>query len=93
MHLRIQVDIHSLQGTVCTWVPPPPNDRLWFGFITPPDLKADATPILTNDVSSPQPQRNANLSSPDLQDVQRHQQVTILVSPQGTTRLCLLLKA
>lgn len=62
MHLRIQVDIHSLQGTVCTWVPPPPNDRLWFGFITPPDLKAEATPILTNDVSNPRPQHNAYLS-------------------------------
>ena len=52
MHLRIEVDIHSLQGTVCAWIPPPPNDRLWFGFVTPPTLKADATPILTNDVST-----------------------------------------
>ena len=52
MHLRIEVDIHSLQGTVCAWIPPPPNDRLWFGFVTPPTLKAEATPILTNDVST-----------------------------------------
>ena len=51
MHLRIQVDIHSLQGTVCAWVPPPPNDRLWFGFITAPELKAEVTPIVANDVS------------------------------------------
>ena len=51
MHLRIQVDIHSLQGTVCAWVPPPPNDRLWFGFITAPELKAEVTPIVANDVN------------------------------------------
>ena len=51
MHLQIQVDIHSLQGTVCAWVPPPPNDRLWFGFITAPELKAEVTPIVANDVS------------------------------------------
>lgn len=51
MHLRVRVDIHSLQGTVCAWVPPPPNDRLWWGFVTPPELKADATPILNDDVS------------------------------------------
>lgn len=53
MHLQIQVDIHSLQGTVCAWVPPPPNDRLWFGFITAPELKAEVTPIVANDVSPP----------------------------------------
>lgn len=51
MHLRVRVDIHSLQGTVCAWVPPPPNDRLWFGFVTPPELKAEASPILNDDVS------------------------------------------
>ena len=55
MHLRIQVDINSLQGTVCAWVPPPPNDRLWFGFITAPELKAEVTPILSNDVRHLQP--------------------------------------
>ncbi|BDA46238.1 probable testis-expressed protein 2 [Coccomyxa sp. Obi] len=50
MHLRVRVEIHSLEGTVCAWVPPPPNDRLWFGFVTPPELKADASPILNDDV-------------------------------------------
>ncbi|CAL8462381.1 g1914 [Coccomyxa elongata] len=50
MHLRVRVEIHSLEGTICAWVPPPPNDRLWFGFVTPPELKADATPILNDDV-------------------------------------------
>ena len=93
MHLRIQVDIHSLQGTVCTWVPPPPNDRLWFGFITPPDLKAEATPILTNDVSNPRPQHNAYLSSSYLLDSQHHQRVTFYVRAQGRLASALLRKA
>ena len=93
MHLRIQVDIHSLQGTVCTWVPPPPNDRLWFGFITPPDLKAEATPILTNDVSNSRPQHNAYLSSSYLLDLQHHQRVTFYVSAQGRLASALLRKA
>ena len=50
MHLRVRVDIHSLQGTVCAWVPPPPNDRLWFGFVSAPELRAEATPLLNQNV-------------------------------------------
>lgn len=50
MHLRVRVDIHSLQGTVCAWVPPPPNDRLWFGFVSAPELRAEAAPLLNQNV-------------------------------------------
>jgi hypothetical protein len=50
MHLRVRVDIHSLQGTVCAWVPPPPNDRLWFGFVSAPELRAEAAPLLSHNV-------------------------------------------
>ena len=53
MHLRVRVDIHSLQGTVCAWVPPPPNDRLWFGFVSAPELRAEATPLLNQNVRTP----------------------------------------
>ena len=50
MHLRVRVDIHALQGTVCAWVPPPPNDRLWFGFVSAPELRAEAAPLLNQNV-------------------------------------------
>ena len=49
----MRVDIHSLQGTVCAWVPPPPNDRLWFGFVSAPELRAEATPLLNQNVRTP----------------------------------------
>ena len=50
MHLRVRVDIHGLAGTVCAWVPPPPGDRLWFGFVSAPELRAEAAPLLNQNV-------------------------------------------
>ena len=46
MQLRLRLDIKSLKGPVYLWMPPPPNDRLWFSFVTPPQLVATATPLV-----------------------------------------------
>ena len=44
MQLRLQLEIRSIKGPIVAWVPPPPGDRLWFSFVTPPELIADAQP-------------------------------------------------
>lgn len=46
MQLRLQLDIQSVKGPIVAWVPPPPGDRLWFSFTSPPELVADARPLV-----------------------------------------------
>ena len=33
-----------LEGRMCAWLPPPPGDRLFFSFLTPPHLELTARP-------------------------------------------------
>lgn len=47
MQLKLRLDIKSLKGPIYAWIPPPPGDRLWFAFVTPPKLVAAATPLVT----------------------------------------------
>lgn len=44
MQLRLQLEVRSIKGPIVAWVPPPPGDRLWFAFVSPPELVADAQP-------------------------------------------------
>ena len=47
MQLRLQLEIRSIKGPIVAWIPPPPGDRLWFAFVTPPQLEARAEPQVT----------------------------------------------
>ena len=51
MQLRLQLEITTLRGTIVAWVPPPPGDRLWFAFVTPPQLEAKAEPQASSQLS------------------------------------------
>ncbi|KAK9815183.1 hypothetical protein WJX73_010239 [Symbiochloris irregularis] len=47
MQLRLQLEVTSIKGPIVAWVPPPPGDRLWFSFVSPPELVADARPLVS----------------------------------------------
>ncbi|KAG7248507.1 hypothetical protein CRUP_007820, partial [Coryphaenoides rupestris] len=40
------VEAQELRGTLAVNVPPPPTDRIWYGFRTPPHLELKARPKL-----------------------------------------------
>ena len=42
--ISMTVKIKRLAGTTRVWIPPPPGDRLWFGFVGEPVLEMEATP-------------------------------------------------
>ena len=42
--ISMTVKIKRLAGTTRVWIPPPPGDRLWFGFVGEPALDIEATP-------------------------------------------------
>ena len=42
--ISMTVKIKRLAGTTRVWIPPPPGDRLWFGFVGDPELDMEATP-------------------------------------------------
>ena len=42
--ISVTVKIKRLAGTTRVWIPPPPGDRLWFGFVGEPELDIEATP-------------------------------------------------
>jgi len=42
--LRVQLTFSSLEGPMCLWIPPPPGDRVFWSFLTPPRLNIAATP-------------------------------------------------
>ncbi|XP_022917280.2 testis-expressed protein 2 isoform X1 [Onthophagus taurus] len=44
--LRLKVEFKRCIGTLVLNIPPPPSDRIWFGFRTPPDLLISACPIV-----------------------------------------------
>lgn len=44
--LVLTVEVHALVGTVAINVPPPPSDRLWYGFRGNPQLSITARPKL-----------------------------------------------
>ncbi|XP_040891566.1 testis-expressed protein 2-like [Toxotes jaculatrix] len=44
--LLLTVEVQELQGTLAVNVPPPPTDRIWYGFRTPPHLELKARPKL-----------------------------------------------
>ncbi|KAH7615656.1 hypothetical protein Ndes2526B_g09599 [Nannochloris sp. 'desiccata'] len=42
--LRVSLTFSVLEGTMCVWIPPPPGDRLFWSFLSPPKLSLTATP-------------------------------------------------
>ncbi|XP_061685244.1 testis-expressed protein 2-like isoform X2 [Syngnathoides biaculeatus] len=44
--LLLTVALQKLQGTVAVNIPPPPTDRIWYGFRKPPHLELKARPKL-----------------------------------------------
>lgn len=42
--LRVTLTFTSLEGPMCAWVLPPPGDRLFWSFLTPPKLSISAKP-------------------------------------------------
>ncbi|KAF0037900.1 hypothetical protein F2P81_010774 [Scophthalmus maximus] len=44
--LLLTVEVQELQGTLVVNIPPPPTDRIWYGFRTPPHLELKARPKL-----------------------------------------------
>ncbi|XP_030589684.1 testis-expressed protein 2-like isoform X1 [Archocentrus centrarchus] len=44
--LLLTVEVQELRGTLAVNIPPPPTDRLWYGFRTPPHLELKARPKL-----------------------------------------------
>ncbi|XP_047221107.1 testis-expressed protein 2-like isoform X2 [Girardinichthys multiradiatus] len=44
--LLLTVEVQHLRGTLAVNVPPPPTDRIWYGFRTPPHLELKARPKL-----------------------------------------------
>uniref|UniRef100_H2L955 SMP-LTD domain-containing protein n=1 Tax=Oryzias latipes TaxID=8090 RepID=H2L955_ORYLA len=44
--LLLTVEVQHLQGTLAVNIPPPPTDRIWYGFKTPPRLELKARPKL-----------------------------------------------
>ncbi|KAF7668604.1 hypothetical protein LDENG_00001120 [Lucifuga dentata] len=44
--LLLTVEVQELQGTLAVNIPPPPTDRIWYGFRTPPHLILKARPKL-----------------------------------------------
>ncbi|XP_047435307.1 testis-expressed protein 2-like isoform X2 [Mugil cephalus] len=44
--LLLTVELQQLQGTLSVNIPPPPTDRIWYGFRTPPRLELKARPKL-----------------------------------------------
>ncbi|XP_057699703.1 testis-expressed protein 2-like isoform X1 [Corythoichthys intestinalis] len=44
--LLLTVEVQKLQGTLAVNIPPPPTDRIWYGFRKPPHLELKARPKL-----------------------------------------------
>lgn len=42
--LRVSLTFSLIEGQMCAWIPPPPGDRLFWAFLTPPNLKIKARP-------------------------------------------------
>ena len=42
--LRVSLTFSVLEGTICVWIPPPPGDRLFWSFLSPPKLSLTASP-------------------------------------------------
>jgi hypothetical protein len=46
--LRVRVTVALLEGAVVLWAPPPPGDRLFYAFLSPPSLTLRAAPQLAD---------------------------------------------
>ncbi|XP_063040132.1 testis-expressed protein 2 isoform X2 [Engraulis encrasicolus] len=44
--LLLTVEVQELKGTLAVNIPPPPTDRIWYGFRSPPHLELKARPKL-----------------------------------------------
>ncbi|XP_075942144.1 testis-expressed protein 2 [Anarhichas minor] len=44
--LLLTVEVQELRGTLAVNIPPPPTDRMWYGFRSPPHLELKARPKL-----------------------------------------------
>ena len=42
--LRLSLTFSLLEGPMCAWLPPPPGNRLFFSFVSPPTLEVTARP-------------------------------------------------
>lgn len=42
--LRVKLTFSHIEGPMCIWMPPPPGDRLFWSFLSPPKLQIDAKP-------------------------------------------------
>lgn len=42
--LRLSLTFSLLEGTMCAWLPPPPGNRLFYSFVSPPTLELTARP-------------------------------------------------
>ena len=42
--LRVKLTFSALEGPMCAWVMPPPCDRLFWSFLTPPKISINAKP-------------------------------------------------
>jgi len=47
--LRISLTFSLLEGTMCAWLPPPPGNRLFYSFVTPPNLELTARPEVSGE--------------------------------------------
>ncbi|CAG9465673.1 unnamed protein product [Pedinophyceae sp. YPF-701] len=56
--LQLHVRLLSLEGRVRIWLPPPPSDRIWYGFHAAPRLRLEARPRINS-----QPVRQRMLAS------------------------------
>lgn len=36
--LQLVVELTKFEGTLMMWMPPPPSNRLWISFLTPPEV-------------------------------------------------------
>ena len=44
--LRVSLTFSEIEATMCVWIPPPPGNRLFWSFLSPPKLTLKATPQL-----------------------------------------------
>ena len=42
--LRVKLTFSHIEGPMCIWMPPPPGDRVFWSFLSPPKIQIDAKP-------------------------------------------------
>ena len=44
--IAVTIKVKKLSGVLRVWVPPPPGDRLWWGFVSEPEVEMEAIPSM-----------------------------------------------